>query len=224
MMVIPSIKIATSAFVQMTVPFVRSGGVAHEGDEHALDDEFPGGDEVGEVGVFGTQEGLAVFDHVALEGGFAVDEGSDDVAFPRFAAFEDHGVAMADVGVDHGLAADFEGKGFGVAGDAKGGDVNADAPFARCFDVLGHAGGDIAVEWDVGDFAAVEFIGENDGAGLAGDPLDDAFAFERAQVAHGGGLAGEAKEVLDLAGGWHDAGLPLGLFEVVEDFLLAEGE
>ena len=199
-------------------------GFSEEGDEDALDDKFLGGNEVGEVGVFGAEEGFAALEHVALKGGFAIDECGDNVAFAGFAAFEDNGVAVADVGVDHGFAADMEGKGLGAWRDAECGDVDGDGTLAFGFDVLGHAGGNVAVDGDVDDFAAIEFVRKDDGAGLAGDALDHTFAFEGAQVAHGGGLAGKAEGVLDLAGGGHDAGLALGLAEVIEDFLLAVGE
>ena len=39
----------------------------------------------------------------------------------------------------------------------------------------------------------------------AGEPLDDAFFLKRPQVAHGGGLTGESKMLLDVARAGHDA-------------------
>ena len=180
-------------------------------DENALDDQLPGWQQVGIIRVFSTQEGLSMVHQVALQSGFAIDQRGDDVAFPGLAEFENHGVSVADVGVDHGIAADFEGEGAGVARDSQRGDVDRNAALSLVLDVLGHAGGDVAVDRDVEDFSAVQFFRENDGARFSGESLDDAFAFERAQVAHGRGLAGKPKVALDLTGRWHEAGLTLCL-------------
>ena len=87
-----------------------------------------------------------------------------------------------------------------------------------------HAGGDAAVDWDIDDFGAIEFVREGDGAGFAGEALDDAFSFEGAEVADGCRLAGEAEVVLDLPGGRHEAGAPLSHFEIFDDLVLALGE
>lgn len=161
---------------------------------------------------------------IAFQSGFTIDQSSHDVAFPGFAEFEDDGVSVADVGVDHGVSADFESEGAGVAGDTKRGDVDGNAALALLLHVLGHAGGDVAVNRDVEDFPAVEFIRENDGTGFSGESLDDAFAFKRAQVAHGSGLAGKSKVLLDFTGRWHDALFALCLPQVIKDLLLAVGK
>lgn len=174
-------------------------------DEDSLDDQFLGGKQIRVVRIFSAQEGLPMSYQIALQSGFAIDECGDDVTFTGFAEFEDHGVSVADVGVDHRVSADFESEGAGVARDAERGDVDGNTALALLIHVLGHAGGDVAVDRDVQDFSAVEFVRENDGAGFAGKSLDGAFAFERAQVAHGGSLAGKPEVALDLAGRWHDA-------------------
>ena len=96
------------------------GGLPEQCDEDALDDEFLSRDEVRVVGVFSAEEGFSFFHDEAFEGGFTVDEGGDDVSFAGFTEFEDHRVAIADVGVDHRVATDFECEGSGVAGDAEG--------------------------------------------------------------------------------------------------------
>ena len=203
---------------------LESGGVADEGDEHALDDEFAGGDQVGVVGIFRPQEGFAAIQQVAFEGGFAIDEGGDDIAFAGFTLFQNDGVAIADVGIDHGIAAHPQGKGAAGTANAEGSDVDGDAALAQGFDVLGAARGDAAVDGDIDDLGAVEFIGEDDRTGLAGESLNDALALDGAEVAHGGGLAGEAEVMLDFAGGRHDPGGVLGHAEVIDDFLLAVGQ
>lgn len=201
-----------------------SSCVAHECDEYALDDEFAGGNEVRVIGVFRPEEGLAFFDEVALEGGFAVDQGGDDVALAGFALFENNRIAVADVGIDHGVAADLEGEGFCVAMDAEGGGVDADRAFALGCDVLGHAGCDVAVDGDIADFSAVELVGENDGASFAWQALDHALAFEGAQVAHGGRLAREPEVVLNFPSGGHQAAATLRHFQILKDVVLAAGK
>lgn len=168
--------------------------------------------------------GAAFFGDEALESGFSIDEGGDDVTVAWFAFFEDDGVAIADVGVDHGLAADAEGEGVAFTADADGGDIDREATFLFLLGGFGVASGDGAVDGDVTDFLAVEVFGENDGASFSGEALDDAFFLKGAEVAHRGCLAGESEVVLDFAGGGHDAGLVVSLAEVVEDLDLTGSE
>jgi hypothetical protein len=194
--------------------------VADEGEEDALDGEFAGGNEVGVGGVFRLKVGATGFDDVAFECGFAVDEGGDDVVAAGFLDFEDDVVAIEDVGIDHGVTPDAEGEGAGGAGDAEGIDVDGDGAFLLGFDVDGVACGNGAEDRDVEDFGAVEVFGEDDGAGHVGVALDDAFFLEGAEVAHGGGLAGEAEVPLDFTCGGHDAIFTLVLPEKVEQLAL----
>lgn len=176
------------------------GGVAQEGDEDALDDEFVGGDKVREVGVFSLKVGFSFVGDVAFECGFAIDEGGDDFVVSWLASFEDDGIAVTDVGVDHGIAADAEGEGFSFSGDAEGLDIDGEAAFLLLLGVFRKAGGDLAVDGDVADFLTIEFFGEDDGACFAGKAEDGAFFFEGAEVTHGGSLAGEAEVVLYFPG------------------------
>ena len=94
-----------------------SRGVAEQGDEDPLDDEFAGGNQVGILGVGGAEERMSFFDQIAFEGGFAIDQRGHDVPFAGFPEFENHGIAMADMGIDHRVAAHFEGECPGVAGN-----------------------------------------------------------------------------------------------------------
>ena len=82
-------------------------------------------------------------------------------------------------------------------------------------------GGDAAVDGDVADFLAVEFLRENHGAGFARYALDDAFFLKRAEVAHGSGLASETEVVLEFPGARHQAGGAAGFVKIFEDFLLS---
>ena len=100
--------------------------------------------------------------------------------------------------------------------------VEVDGEKALWFLVLigGNACGDGAEDGDVEDFRAVEVFREDDGASHVGVTLDDAFFLEGAEVAHGGGLAGEAEVPLDFPGGGHDAVFALVLPEKVEQLAL----
>lgn len=199
---------------------LAGAGIADEGEEDALDDEFAGGDEVGVGGVFGLEVGAAGLDDVAFEGGFAIDEGGDDVVAAGFFDFHDDVVAIEDVGIDHGVPTDAEGEGAGGFGNAEGVDVDGDGAFLFGFDIGGVAGGDGAEDGDVEDFGAVEVFREDDGASHVGVTLDDAFFLEGAEVAHRGGLAGEAEVPLDFPRGRHDAVFALVLPEKVEQLAL----
>lgn len=199
---------------------LASAIVADQGEEDALDDELAGGNEVGVGGVFGLEVGAARLDDVAFEGGFAIDEGGDDVVAAGFLDFHDDVVAIEDVGIDHGVAADAEGEGAGGFGNAEGIDVDGDGAFLFGFDIGGVASGDGAEDGDVENFGAVEVFGEDDGASHVGVTLDDALFLQGAEVAHGGGLAGEAEVPLDFPRGGHDAVFALVLPEKVEQLAL----
>jgi hypothetical protein len=94
-----------------------------------LDDELAHGDEIRETRVLGAEVGLAFLLDEAFQGGLAVDEGGDDVMVARFAAFEDDGITIADVGVDHRVATDFQGEGISLASNPKGSDIDGKATF-----------------------------------------------------------------------------------------------
>lgn len=198
-----------------------SSCMAQQRDENALNDKFPGGNQVRVVGVFCPQERSAFFHEIAFQSGFPIDQGSHDVTFSRFAEFENHRIAVADVSVDHRITTDFQGEGAGVAGDSQGSDIDRNTTLALRFHILRHASGDVPKDRDVQDFATIEFFRENDGTGFSRQTLDDSLAFERPEVAHGGGLAGEAEEVLDFPSGWHNARLALRHPEVIQNLLLA---
>ena len=56
---------------------------AENGDDHALDGEVVGGDQLRELRVFRLEVGFAFFSQVALEGGFAIDQRRNDVPLAR---------------------------------------------------------------------------------------------------------------------------------------------
>ncbi len=186
-----------------------------------MDDEFIGGDEIGEIFIFRLEVGFTFLGNETFEGGFAIDEGGDDIAVAGFAFFEDDGITIANVGVDHGFAADAEGKGFVFTAAAERGDVDGETAFGFGLGTIAEAGGDAAVDRDVADFFAIQFLRENDGAGFARDALDDAFFLKRSEVAHGSGLAGETEVVLKFPSARHQAGGAAGLVEIFEDFFLS---
>ena len=88
---------------------------------------------------------------------------------------------------------------------------------------LREAGGDRAVDRDVDDRIALERGDQRERAGLAGVPLEHAFALERAEVIHGGGLARKAEVLLDFAGRWSHSALLLRGGDEGENQLLADG-
>lgn len=186
-----------------------------------MNDEFIGGDEIGEIFIFRLEVGFAFLGNETFEGGFTIDEGGDDIAVAGFAFFEDDGIAIADVGVDHGFATDAEGEGFVFATAAEGVDVDGEAALGFGSGSVAEAGGNATIDGDVADFLAVKFLWENHGAGFAWDALDDAFFLKRPEVAHRGGLAGETEVVLKLPSARHQAGGTAGFVEIFEDFLLS---
>ena len=103
-------------------------------------------------------------------------------------------------------------------------DIDGEAAFRFGSGAIAITGGDAAVDGDVADFFAVEFLRENHGAGLAGNALDDAFFLKRTEVAHRSGLAGETEVVLKLSSARHQAGGAAGFMEIFEDFLLSGGK
>ena len=195
-----------------------------EGDHDALDDQFAGGEEIGEARVFGFQIGTAALVEVAFQRGLAVDQCSDDRTGPRLAVFKDDEVAVADVGPDHGVAPHFQGEDAAARGDADAGGVDGEDTVVFLLDGLSVAGGDLAVDRHVDDALAFEMDAEGRGAGFAGGPLDDALFLQGAEVVHRRRLAGETEVLLNLAGGGDDAGARLRIGNEVEDLLLAGGE
>ena len=195
--------------------------MADEGDHDALDDEFLGGDEVWVVGVFGFQVGLPIFDEVALEGGFTVDEGRDDVSRTGLANFEDHEVTAEDVGIDHRISAHLQSEGLGVSGDAEGLDVDRNAAVELLLLIRGEAGGDPSVNGDIDDLGSVTVTGKDDGSRETCMPLNGTLFFQSPEMAHRGGLAGEAKVLLDVACGRHDAMFTLVAAEKLQHLALA---
>lgn len=194
--------------------------VADQGEEDALNDEFAGRDEIRIGGVFCFQVGATGLDHVTFEGSFAIDEGGDDVIAAWFFDFHDDVVAIENVSIDHGIPADAKGEGAGGLGDTQGIDVDGNGAFLFGFDIGGVTGWDCAEDRDVEDFRAVEVFRKDDSTSHIGVPLDDAFFLERAQVAHGGGLAGKAEVPLDFPSGRHHAVFALVLPEKVEQLAL----
>ena len=130
---------------------VSAFAAADEADEDALAFESVG-DDVVETWIRGAKEGAAAFDDVAFErGGGAVDQGGDDVAGFRFAGFEEGDVAVDDVGIDHRVAADDEGPVFFARGKAEKRGVDRERFEGFLFAEIGVAGGDGAVDGDVGE-------------------------------------------------------------------------
>ena len=198
--------------------------MANQGDHDPLDDEFLSRKEIGEVGVFCLEVGTSVFDKVALECGLAIDEGGNDITGLGLFEFEDDVIPAHDVGVDHGIAPHLESKGASVAWNAEGIDIDRDAALLLLLNRGGATGRDLAVDRNVEDLGAAELLWKNDGACFVGQSLDDAFFLQCSEVAHGGGLAGEAEVALDLPGGGHEAAVAMILTEIVEQLLLSVGK
>lgn len=111
----------------------------------------------------------------------------------------------------------------GVGCEAHAAGVDGQSAIGDFGVIGGEAGWDIAVDGDVDGFA-IDVIWEDDGASFSGEAADDAFAFERAQVAHGSGLAGEAEVLLDVSRGRHQAIAFLISSQKNQQFLLTCGE
>ena len=197
------------------------GSFPQQGDHDALDDEFLGRYEIGEVFILCMKISFTFLGDETFECGFAIDEGGDDIAVAGFAFFEDDGVTIANMRIDHGFATDAEGESLVFAAAAERGDVDGDAAFGFWGGAFAEAGGDATVDRDVADFFAVEFLRENYGAGFSGNALDDAFFLKRTEVAHGSGLAGETEVVLKLPSARHQTSGAAGFVEIFEDFLLS---
>ncbi len=196
-----------------------------ESDHDALDEKLTRWQQIRKLGILGLEEGLGVFDEVALQRALAVDKRGDDVTRARFFDFENDEVAIADEGTDHGLATHFQGEAFRRARDAQGVHIHGDAFVSMLHHVCRrHAGGNLAEDRNVDDFSAVEVFREDDGTGLMRMALDDAFFFQRTQMTHGGGLAGETEMTLDVTRGGHDAVGTLVAAQVLQEFLLTGRE
>jgi hypothetical protein len=204
----------------------KSGGAgAEEADHHALDDEFGGGEEVGVAGIFSAEEGAAALREETLEGGFAVDEGGDDIAGTRLAWGEEDDVVFDDVGADHGIAANAEGEEFGVGAETEGSGVDGDVALGVLIIGGGEAGGDHAVERDAEERGVAGMVaGVEEAAGFAGEAVERAFFSEGVDVALHGEGTGEAEVFLDLAQHGGDTVFALVGLDKIEDLLLAFGE
>lgn len=203
---------------------------AHQPYHHALDDQLCGGNQVREAGILGFQEALLLFDDVAFERGFPVDQGGYDVAIARFAVLKDDVIPIDDVGLDHGISANSQSEGvLALARQAEGLGIDGEGAFgglavgfrhARCdpaengnFDEMVAGGGEF---WE-----RIAEAFENDGPGFAREALDDPLFLQGAEMADRSGLAGKSEVFLNLARGRHDAGIAMVFAQVVEKFLLA---
>lgn len=74
-------------------------------DHDALNEQFPRWQKIGKFGILSLEEGLRVFDEVALQRGLTVNERGNDIAWPWFANFENDKIAIADEGTNHRLTA-----------------------------------------------------------------------------------------------------------------------
>jgi len=199
-------------------------GGANQADEHALNDELVDCLQVGVGGVFGFEVGLAVFVDEAFEGGFAIDEGGDDIAVASLPFFKDRVITREDMGINHGIPADTEGKGGGAFRKAEQGGVNGELGVSRGIGRGGQSGGDGAIDGDAEARWATEVLGKNEGARLAGELFDGTFAFEGSQMTDCCCLAGKAKMLLNLARRGHDTRGAVEAANEVEQLLLAGGK
>jgi len=159
----------------------------------------------------------------AFHGGFAIDEGDDDLAgFGVVLGADDDEIAFADAGVDHGVAMDFEGEDF-LTGKFLG-------QVERAFDVFlgeeGAAGGDAAEDGHGREFGAEDFgpIVRDEAAGFAGQFFEVAFGFEGAEVIAGGAGGAIAKGAADFADGGGAAGAADAVEDVRQQSLLSRRE
>lgn len=193
----------------------------NEADHDALDDELSGRDEVWVMDILGPEKRAPMLDDVALEGGLPVNERGDDVARSRLFELKDHIVALQDMCVDHGITAHFQGEDVGGGRETERIDVYRETAFLSLLRFFRHPGSDAAIERDVHDGTAIQFVHEAEPAGFPGVPLDDPFPLEGPYVADGGGLAGKAEVFLDFARRRHDARAPMFVLEEIEEFLLS---
>ncbi len=196
-----------------------------ESDHHPLDEKFTCRQKIRKVGVLSLKVGLRIFDDITFQGALAINERGDDVFWPRFADFENDEVTITNEGANHGFAAHFEREAFRRARNAQSVHVHGDAPVSMLHHVgSGHAGGNLAEDRNVDDFGTIQIFRKNDGTGFVRMALNDAFFFQRTQMAHSGGLAGETEMALNITRGGHDTVRTLVAAQVLKEFLLAGRE
>lgn len=202
-----------------------SDGGAQQADHHALDGEVDGGQQIGIAGIFGAQAGASLVTDVALEGGFAIDQGGDDVAGPRFAWREEDDVAVENGGAGHGVSADAQGVDGSALAQAEGRHIEREEAIRLTLVGGGQPGGDDAVQWHVGQGgAARRWSRRQQPAGVAGQASQQTLVGEHLQVALDPVRTGKFAVGLDFADRRGDAlPLPVGEDEV-ENLTLARGK
>src|ERR1700730_18333210 len=78
-----------------------------------------------------------------------------------------------------------------------------------------HPGGDLSVNWNVGDPHFLD--GRDERSRLARMTIEETFAFERSQILHDGGLTREPEVVLDLTRTWRESFFALLGLNEIED-------
>ncbi len=197
---------------------------AEEADHHALDDELVGGQKVGVAGILGAEEGTSLFEEVALQRRFAVDERGDDVAGAGVAGGEEDDVAVENTRVDHGVAADAEREKAGVGADAEGRGVDGDVAVGLLFGRSRQAGGNRAEERNLRQSAAPRVRRREETTGDTIEAAQGAFGGERVDVALDPERTGETEVGLDFAQRRGDAVLAVVGVDEIEDLLLAVGK
>ena len=186
-----------------------SGGPPEQSDHDSLDDEFGGGQQVRVARVFGAQERASALVQEAFEGGFAVNEGGDDLARCGFTRGEEDDVVLEDVGTDHGVAAHPQAEHPAVAAQAERSGIDGHGFVG--LDFLGVGGGqsgrDDPEDRDREQPAAaprggaMARRGQREGAGLAGLAGEGALFFQRLEVAGGSEGTGKTEVRLDFPQG-----------------------
>lgn len=189
-----------------------------------LNNQFRGRNQIWKIGILGMQIRLSFFHDKALESGFPIDQSSDNISRARLFGFEDHHITIADIGTDHGFTAHFEGEGFGIATESEGMCIHRDAAIRLLFLLAGITRGNHAIDGDIDNFRSLQISRKNHRAGFVRVALNDTFFFQSAQVAHGCGLTGEAKMLLNVTRGRHDTVLPLIRVQILQQFALPVGE
>lgn len=161
----------------------------------ALDTKFCDGVEFGVKFIFRFEVGrFAGLLDVALEGGFAVNEGGYNVAIAGFAGFDNHHITVVNFGIDHAFTAHLKGEALATTVKAGALDIDLQASdFTAGFDAIGITGGNGAINGDIDHFAGilgdclrllVSGAVDTESARLASDALDRSFFLEGAEMPH----------------------------------------
>jgi hypothetical protein len=193
-------------------------------DHHALDNKLHGGDEVGIPRVLSAEKWPAALDEITFQGGFAVDEGGDNIERTRLARREENEISFENAGVFHRIAADAQREKFGIGPNTEGDGVDGNIAVGFLLGSGRAAGGNCAVERDLGESAATRVRLREKPPGLAIEPTKRAFRGEGIDMALDAERTGQAEMRLDFPERRRDTVLPVVAVDEIEDLLLALGE